>query len=113
MKLAGCVCSKNCSFGRATAGRSAVSVSSKMMKPADAARYSHDARLISFFVRWPASLPAGSMSSRLNDKFVHAAAPSRSERAEGQCRSPHALEEIVISLIKRLLIVADKTATVS
>ena len=35
MKSAGCVCSKNRSIGRAMAGRSAGSVSSKMTKPTD------------------------------------------------------------------------------
>ena len=35
MKSAGCVCSKNRSIGRATAGRAAGSVSSEMNKPAD------------------------------------------------------------------------------
>ena len=35
MKSAGCVCSKNRSIGRTTAGRSAGSVRSKITKPAD------------------------------------------------------------------------------
>ena len=62
MKSAGCVCSKNRSIGRATAGRSAGSVSSKMTKPADGPMFP---RRPADFIFLCVGRPAGSVSSRL------------------------------------------------
>ena len=60
MKSAGCVCSKNGSVGRATAGRSAGSLTSKMTKPADSPMFPRRPADFIFFVRRPAGrLPVG------------------------------------------------------
>ena len=63
MKSACCVCSKNRSIGRATAGRSTGSVSSKITKPADGPMFPRRPADFSFCAS--AGRPAGSVSSRL------------------------------------------------
>ena len=75
MKSVGCVRTKNHSIGRATAGQSTGSVSSKMTKPADGPMFPR--RPAEIFFRASAGRPAGSGSSRLKTQSSALGRPSQ------------------------------------